>query len=59
MSSDTKRINLALQGGGSHGAFAWGSLTRVLEQDDLEGLWNKRGGDECHNAGLWSCYRGQ
>lgn len=27
----TKRINLALQGGGSHGAFAWGVLDRLFE----------------------------
>src|SRR5215813_13707140 len=26
-----KTINLALQGGGSHGAFAWGALDRILE----------------------------
>jgi NTE family protein len=26
-----KRINLALQGGGSHGAFTWGVLDRLLE----------------------------
>ncbi|WP_072504536.1 patatin-like phospholipase family protein [Phaeobacter porticola] len=32
----TKRINLALQGGGAHGAFTWGVLDRLLEQDDLE-----------------------
>ena len=26
-----KAVNLALQGGGSHGAFAWGVLDRLLE----------------------------
>ncbi len=26
-----KPINLALQGGGAHGAFAWGALDRILE----------------------------
>ncbi|KMW57228.1 Ferredoxin reductase [Candidatus Rhodobacter oscarellae] len=31
-----KSINLALQGGGAHGAFTWGVLDRLLEQDDLE-----------------------
>lgn len=31
-----KRINIALQGGGSHGAFAWGVLDRLLEDDRLE-----------------------
>jgi NTE family protein len=35
-----KRINIALQGGGSHGAFAWGVLDRLLEADafDIEGI---------------------
>ena len=27
----TKRLNLALQGGGAHGAFTWGVLDRFLE----------------------------
>lgn len=31
-----KRINLALQGGGAHGAFTWGVLDRLLDQDDIE-----------------------
>ena len=31
-----KTINLALQGGGSHGAFAWGVLDRLLEDGRLE-----------------------
>ena len=29
--SETKTINLALQGGGAHGAFTWGVLDRLLE----------------------------
>ncbi|HSR62894.1 MAG TPA: patatin-like phospholipase family protein [Gammaproteobacteria bacterium] len=29
-------INLALQGGGSHGAFTWGVLDRLLEDECLE-----------------------
>jgi NTE family protein len=29
-------IDLALQGGGSHGAFTWGVLDRLLEDDTLE-----------------------
>jgi NTE family protein len=32
----TKRLNLALQGGGSHGAFTWGVLDRLLEDPRLE-----------------------
>jgi NTE family protein len=36
----TKTINLALQGGGAHGAFAWGVLDRLLEDERIafEGL---------------------
>ncbi|PJF10867.1 patatin-like phospholipase family protein [Pseudorhodobacter sp. MZDSW-24AT] len=30
------KINLALQGGGAHGAFTWGVLDRLLEDDSLE-----------------------
>jgi NTE family protein len=29
-------VNLALQGGGSHGAFAWGVLDRLLEEETLQ-----------------------
>jgi NTE family protein len=32
----TQAINLALQGGGAHGAFTWGALDRLLEDDDIE-----------------------
>lgn len=31
-----KSINLALQGGGAHGAFAWGVLDKFIEDDRLE-----------------------
>lgn len=31
-----KRINLALQGGGAHGAYTWGVLDRLLEDERLE-----------------------
>ncbi|WP_170774616.1 patatin-like phospholipase family protein [Ruegeria lacuscaerulensis] len=31
-----KRINLALQGGGAHGAFTWGVLDRILDEEDIE-----------------------
>lgn len=30
-----KSVNLALQGGGSHGAFTWGVLDRLLEEDGI------------------------
>jgi NTE family protein len=37
---EIKTINLALQGGGSHGAFAWGVLDRLFESGriDVEGI---------------------
>jgi NTE family protein len=31
-----KRINLALQGGGAHGAFTWGVLDRLLDEPRIE-----------------------
>ena len=30
------KINVALQGGGSHGAFTWGVLDRLLADDRIE-----------------------
>ncbi len=39
-SAKRKPVTLALQGGGSHGAFTWGVLDRLLEDDriDIEGI---------------------
>src|SRR5258708_37859561 len=39
-SHQVRTINLALQGGGAHGAFTWGVLDRLLEEKYLgfEGL---------------------
>src|SRR3954466_12217985 len=34
-SDGIKILNLALQGGGSHGAFTWGVLDRLLEEERL------------------------
>jgi len=34
--TNTKRIDLALQGGGSHGAFTWGVMDRLLEDPRIE-----------------------
>jgi NTE family protein len=34
-SPPTKRINLALQGGGAHGAFTWGVLDHLLTDERL------------------------
>jgi NTE family protein len=40
MSVAAKTVNFALQGGGSHGAFTWGVLDRLLEDEriDFEGV---------------------
>ena len=35
----TVDINLALQGGGAHGAFTWGVLDRLLEDETLQFGW--------------------
>lgn len=37
---EQKKIHLALQGGGSHGAFTWGILDKILEDGrlDIEGI---------------------
>jgi NTE family protein len=36
MATRRKPVNLALQGGGAHGAFTWGVLDRILEDGRLE-----------------------
>lgn len=30
------KLNLALQGGGAHGAFTWGVLDRLLDDQDID-----------------------
>src|ERR1700739_4504684 len=35
-SARNRVVNLALQGGGSHGAFTWGVLDRLLEDERIE-----------------------
>ena len=32
---NAKKVNLALQGGGAHGAFTWGVIDRLLEDGRL------------------------
>jgi NTE family protein len=36
VATETKVVNLALQGGGAHGAFTWGVLQRLLEEPWFE-----------------------
>ena len=52
----TKTINLALQGGGAHGAFTWGVLDRLLEDERIafEGdQRHQRRRHERRGPGLW------
>lgn len=54
MTAKRRTLNLALQGGGAHGAFTWGVLDRLLEEDwlDIEGISGyQRRGHECGGAG--------
>jgi NTE family protein len=50
-----KRVNLALQGGGAHGAFTWGVLDRLLEDERivLEGISAASAG--AINAAVLAC----
>jgi NTE family protein len=34
-----QRLNLALEGGGAHGAFTWGVLDRLLEEETIDVGW--------------------
>jgi len=55
-----KIINLALQGGGSHGAFTWGVLDRLLEEDErlkIEGISGTSAG-ALNGAALLQGYAG-
>jgi len=36
VSASVKPVNLALQGGGSHGAYSWGALDALLEDERIE-----------------------
>lgn len=34
--ASAKKLDLALQGGGAHGAYTWGVLDRLLEDDRID-----------------------
>jgi NTE family protein len=55
--TQTKVVNLALQGGGSHGAFAWGVLDKILEDGrlDIDGLSATSAG--AMNAGVYAYHK--
>lgn len=50
-----KRVNLALQGGGAHGAYTWGVLDRILEEEsiEIEGISGTSAG--AMNAAVLAC----
>jgi NTE family protein len=54
-STALKRVNLALQGGGAHGAFTWGVLDRLLEDERIvfEGISAASAG--AINAAVLAC----
>ena len=55
MTMTTRRITLALQGGGAHGAFTWGVLDRLLDDEalDIRGISGASAG--AMNAGVLAC----
>jgi hypothetical protein len=51
--STPRKVALALQGGGSHGAFTWGVLDRMLEDEAIDHYRRHRHqcrSHECHCA---------
>lgn len=59
-SSRVKKVNLALQGGGAHGAFAWGILDRFLESGliEIEGISGTSAGSMNAVVYAWGWYSG-
>ncbi len=55
-----KTINLALQGGGAHGAYAWGALDKLLEDGriDIDGICATSAGTMNACAVAWGMYKG-
>ena len=60
MSGNKKTVNLALQGGGTHGAFTWGILDRLLEDGriEIEGLSATSAGSMNAVAYAWGAMNG-
>ncbi len=55
-----KTVNLALQGGGAHGAFAWGVLDRLLEDGriGIDGICATSAGSMNASALAWGMHKG-
>jgi NTE family protein len=60
MADDKKPITLALQGGGAHGAFTWGVLDRLLEDERLliEGISGTSAGAMNGAVVVWGMSQG-
>lgn len=60
MADDKKHITLALQGGGAHGAFTWGVLDRLLEDERLvvEGISGTSAGAMNGAVVVWGMAQG-
>jgi NTE family protein len=58
--TEPKKVNLALQGGGAHGAIAWGVLDRLLEDDRIavEGISGASAGAVNAAALAYGLFRG-
>ncbi len=58
--AQTRSVNLALQGGGAHGAFAWGILDRFLESGmiEIEGISGTSAGSMNAVIYAWGWYSG-
>jgi NTE family protein len=50
-----QRLNLALEGGGAHGAFTWGVLDRLLEDATLDIAWISAASAGAVNAVALAC----
>jgi NTE family protein len=53
--SNNRRINLALQGGGVHGAFTWGVLDALLEDKEIGFSWVSATSAGAVNAAALAC----
>lgn len=59
-SKSKKTVNLALQGGGAHGAFAWGALDKLLEDGriGIDGICATSAGTMNACALAWGMHKG-
>ena len=50
--AQVKKLDLALQGGGAHGAYTWGVIDRLLADDriEIEGISGTSAGVTCRRC---------